>query len=466
MLSSFTKPVKEKQANPADVNCRKPWWIFAIKVAVWQILAILVVEFCLSLAGLGEEEIFKLDPALGFKHLTDKKVTWHSEGLATSYFNADGLREHGLTVLKPPGTFRIALLGDSMAESLQVPVEKSFGYQIQESIKHKLSRPVQVINFGVSGYSTVQEYLQLKQQVLKYKPDLVLLCYNSRDCFENWSPPDEVLTNVRPVALQLPGRPLVIDSSPVAQWMKSPRANFLKRVEFLRQNSRIWGLFAAAELDWSLHNNGYKKFLLLITKPGKAIRATLSELSQGWQETYNGLVKGASKTPATPALAARIESSASKSAPANKANVSTANNATSKSDSKETGKSNYLRLITNTLASLLSEMNKTSNDSGARFAVVIMPVRSALSVRPGMETRFDGNDFNGEAKMLQILCRDKGFALFNIHEKARPLSDQEKDSLFYLVHLTPKGQDFVADQLEPGIEDYVIQAQKKPSGQN
>ncbi len=160
--------------------------------------------------GLGEQDIYKLDRVIGFKHFPDKRVTWRSEGYSQSYFDSDGMREPGLTIAKPAGVYRVALLGDSMVEGLQVPIDQTFGKLIEPKLSKDTGRNVQVINFANSGYSTVQEYLQLKDKVFKYKPDLVVLGYMSRDMFENWSPPDATLTNVRPVAVHLPGHELVV----------------------------------------------------------------------------------------------------------------------------------------------------------------------------------------------------------------------------------------------------------------
>ncbi|HNB24295.1 MAG TPA: SGNH/GDSL hydrolase family protein, partial [Candidatus Melainabacteria bacterium] len=257
------------------------WTILAITIVVWQIVALLVVEFTLAAAGLGEEEIFKLDPTFGFVHMNNKRVTWRSEGYARSYFGADGMREPGATIEKPAGVFRVALLGDSIVESLQVPIETTFGQILEKEIKKSASgKELQVLNFGNSGYSTAQENLQLKLKVLKYKPDAVIVFYNHRDLFENWSPPDQTLTNVRPYALHLPNQPLKIDSSSVTAWMKSPRGKFLQSISWLRENSRIWGLIAAWETQASFHDPVYRAIMGFFTNPVKTVQASVKEMAK------------------------------------------------------------------------------------------------------------------------------------------------------------------------------------------
>jgi hypothetical protein len=119
------------------------------------LIALLAVECFLTAAGLGEEEIFKLDPNYGFVHMTNKRVTWRPEGFSRSYFGPDGTREEGLTIRKPANVFRIAILGDSIVESLQVPIEETFGKQLERQFKKTTSgKELQVLNFGISGYST------------------------------------------------------------------------------------------------------------------------------------------------------------------------------------------------------------------------------------------------------------------------------------------------------------------------
>ena len=518
-------------------------------------LAILFVEVGLFFAGLGEEEIFKLDSQVGFKHMTNKRITWRSEGLGTSYFDAHGLREPNVTLIKPAGTYRIALLGDSLTESLQVPLEQSFSYAMEKGLQEQTHKQIQVLNFGTSGYSTAQEYLQLKNDVLAFKPDLVLLCYNTRDCFENWSPPDEVLTNVRPAALHLPGGKLVVDSSPVALWMKSPRARGLRNFDFFRQHSRLWGLLAAAELDLSMHNETYKRVLFFLTKPGKALRQTGNEINT-WikaklnppavpienastgvpgsqaaveastsQDTSKPLttaqnVSTGNKTaidsatnPSASTVNARTDVASSeavvdaattqeKSRPvasaknasndsASAGNIASTNSASKVSaGASSTGSAGfqpaskttavakistksipaknvspsatpadpsatYRGLIERTLGSLLSEMKNETAKNGGKFAVVALPVRAALSIRNGMEDKFCNMSYGDELTMLNKVSQPYNIPIIDLQEPAKQLSDQEKDYLFYLVHLTPRGHKFVASQLTPAVERIV-----------
>lgn len=468
-LEQNTKPGEQLAPEVSNKKPQIKWPSFSLlaKIILWQIIAVLFVETCLFAAGLGEEEIFKLDPELGFTHMTNKKVTWRSEGSAVSYLNWDGLREHNLSLAKPAGTIRVALLGDSLTESLQVPLEQSFSYKLEKSLTEKFKSPVQVINFGCSGYSTVQEYLQLKKQVLKYKPDLVLLCYNNRDCFENWSAPDEVLTNVRPLAMHLPGAKLVVDSAPVRQWMKTPRARLLKTFEFLRVHSRLWGLFAAAELNWSMKSEAYKRVILFLSRPGKALRLTASELGDKFKALAHDLdwhskKKTDAPAPTAAAKAAPASPQESSKESSNGSSKKSSLTAKEKSPQAKAAKADtalpekkaqtstqliYQQLVTRTLGSLLEQMKLECQSQGSDFAVVALPVRSALYAKQGLQTSFSDFEYKDEISMLKAACLEKSLPFIDMHEPAKKLSARDRDYLFYLVHLTPRGHEFLEAEL-------------------
>lgn len=84
--------------------------------------------------------------------------------------------EHALD--KPPGTYRIVVLGDSIAAGLHVErFEDTFPPILQELLRAQ-GLPAEVISLAVSGYNTQQEVEMLKARGLAYDPDLVLLAYS------------------------------------------------------------------------------------------------------------------------------------------------------------------------------------------------------------------------------------------------------------------------------------------------
>lgn len=93
--------------------------------------------------------------------------------------NSRGLRGPESAIPKPPGIFRIALVGDSVVEGFKIRQE-------QATISGQLERllggeGVEVINAGVRGYNTLAEVELLRRQVLPYEPDLAIVLFVRND---------------------------------------------------------------------------------------------------------------------------------------------------------------------------------------------------------------------------------------------------------------------------------------------
>ncbi|MFH1680427.1 MAG: GDSL-type esterase/lipase family protein [Candidatus Eisenbacteria bacterium] len=96
--------------------------------------------------------------------------------------NSFGMRDHEYALNKSPRTFRIALLGDSYTFGVGVPLSATFGKLLEESLNMSdAGRRYEVMNFGVSGYNTVQELATLRESAARFAPDLVLVAYYLND---------------------------------------------------------------------------------------------------------------------------------------------------------------------------------------------------------------------------------------------------------------------------------------------
>ncbi len=93
----------------------------------------------------------------------------------TASFNSAGMRdrEHGYE--KPPGVFRVLVLGDSFMEALQVPFESSLPSLLERALHQQTGKTIEVINAGTSGWGTDDELRYLTSYGLRWKPDLVLV---------------------------------------------------------------------------------------------------------------------------------------------------------------------------------------------------------------------------------------------------------------------------------------------------
>ncbi|MBP6744101.1 SGNH/GDSL hydrolase family protein [bacterium] len=457
---------------------KQPLFKRLLPYIAWQVVALLAVEATLAFAGLGEEELFKLDPEIGTVHMTNKSITWRKEGYARSYLHSNGLRESGITEAKPAGVYRIVLLGDSQVEGIQVALEDTAGQLLEKRLTKILGHPVQVLNFGVSGYSTVQEFLLMKREVFKYSPDMVLMGYDSRDMFENWSAPDTAISNLRPYALKLPNQPVLVDSGPVKAFMKSPRGKFLNSIAWLRANSRIWGLVSAYEAEASSHNEVYKAIIGFFISPVKVTKQFREDAAKKdyWPNVGAQIFKATigsiqmpnwQYTEPVAAVKVAVKQDLSKEAEEGQKQAELADKKAAFTDRKagleeqakvEASNKTFIGVITNTMEALLQEFKKETANHNCKFVVYALPSRATLAPIAGMDQPMLGVNHGSEVVIVKKQCQENGIPFIDAQKTATTYSDDKLNSLFYTAHLTPSGQKYVADQLDVPLAEIIRQS--------
>lgn len=258
-------PVRTGAVDPRDG--RVPQFL---RATLWAglafVAAIALAEAIFLLAHIGEEEYLKLDPIVAFSHLERKRITFRSEGFSNDKINSAGFRDSEHTLMKPVGVKRIALLGDSRTEAFQVPLEKTFGKLLEQKLNANGAK-FEVMNFGISSFGTGQEYLQYLTTVRNYKPDIVCVVYNVLDSDENVLPYGDPNPTPRPYFLLTKDNKLLIDRSALESWWIGEKSNVFHSADWLRRNSRIWGVFAMMEIQLNAdkHFVRLKKFCQPVT---------------------------------------------------------------------------------------------------------------------------------------------------------------------------------------------------------
>jgi len=92
--------------------------------------------------------------------------------------NSQGFR--GPEPSSDPATERVIVLGDSITFGNSLALEDTFPFQLQQRLVSQ-GRNLEVLNFGVSGYDTLQEAALLEIRGLKYHPKLVVVGYCLND---------------------------------------------------------------------------------------------------------------------------------------------------------------------------------------------------------------------------------------------------------------------------------------------
>lgn len=95
--------------------------------------------------------------------------------------NSKGLRgKTEYDYQRTPGNQRILVLGDSFTFGTEVSDDETYSHYLESSLPH-----TEVINLGVQGYGHDQMLLYLKEEGVKYHPDLVILGFVFWDIYRN-----------------------------------------------------------------------------------------------------------------------------------------------------------------------------------------------------------------------------------------------------------------------------------------
>jgi hypothetical protein len=126
-----------------------------------------------------------VDAKLGWRHLPNRAKSFTNEDGEEHLCRHDefGHRALPANLKSPERTLNVLVLGDSFAEAIQVASEDSL-----TGLLAKADPRLNVLNSGVGGYSTVQQYLYLRDECAPFKPDLVLLVAYENDLTDNRIP--------------------------------------------------------------------------------------------------------------------------------------------------------------------------------------------------------------------------------------------------------------------------------------
>jgi len=193
------------------------------------LVGLIIAELALRVIGYSYPEFYVTDDERGYALRPNASGWYRKENAVYVEINSAGLRDKPHSLAKPPDTLRIAIVGDSYAEALQVPLEAAFWSVLQNRLTTCANnKHIEVINFGVSGYGTAQELITLREQVWQYSPDIVLLAFTTNN---------DIIDNIRELkkARDIPyfvyrGDQLTVDQSfrdtPEFRWRQSPAGRF------------------------------------------------------------------------------------------------------------------------------------------------------------------------------------------------------------------------------------------------
>lgn len=131
--------------------------------------------------GLSDTKVYrKRNDFLSAELVPNARIMYEDKPLST---NAFGMRDRERTLEKPAGTYRIALLGPSHVMGSGVGDNDTFSRQLEELLNRRADSSYdhyEVLNFGIPDFSLVDQLAQIRERVLAFKPDVVIVTASPR----------------------------------------------------------------------------------------------------------------------------------------------------------------------------------------------------------------------------------------------------------------------------------------------
>ena len=120
------------------------------------------------------------DPATGYALRPNVVGIWRTENRVRVRISPQGLRDASTPFAKPKNVVRVALMGDSITEALQVELENTY-QSIAERILAKRNKSVQVINLAIAGATPAVSLERLRTIGEKFVPDIAVFVHSAGD---------------------------------------------------------------------------------------------------------------------------------------------------------------------------------------------------------------------------------------------------------------------------------------------
>ena len=164
------------------------------------LLGLLLVEALLAVFypipySLEVNMYFESDPYTGYRHKPDTTGMYQADMPARA--NSQGNRDEPVAIPKPPGVFRILLIGDSFTVGANVQEAEAYGQVLERLLNQPGGRKIEVVNTGVGGWNPFQYAQFLEHYGPQYEPDLILVgLFVGNDIYLDQFSVDRTLTAV------------------------------------------------------------------------------------------------------------------------------------------------------------------------------------------------------------------------------------------------------------------------------
>lgn len=412
---------------------------------------ILCAEFVLGAVGLGDDEYIKVDPILGITHLENKWVDFRHEGFSRDKISSAGLRDVEHQVAKPEGVKRIAFIGDSKTQALQVNIADTFVRLVEDQLNaaaadgttlpsetpQKQQKRFETINFGMSSYGLVQYFVQYLTRVRPYAPDVTVVVYHIFDSSEN-IPKFGTATLPAPTVSMNNKGDMAIDYNFLDGWLYTSGARYLISSEWWRRNSHLFQALSAD--DFMLRNSSkwYVNILEKIFSPfERAYENAMSKVSltafgdyqatrRKVQEEVRALDKQVSHESMWP-WTLKVQSPANPASGADSSNEYKMLHNAASADALIAGR-------------IFRMLNLACRKADSKLVVVTLPAPDNMVF------------YIREIQCLKQLAKEEGFTVIDAHSEFPLLAPMEPSPLYYRSHFSPAGHRKLAGVIVDGLK--------------
>lgn len=156
----------------------------ALLVAVTGLLLLLVAEVCLRLIRpdlVASRQLQTIaDPFIGWRYAPNQSWQGRTETGQPRHVRSNllGFADVDHDLQADRDTFRVAFLGDSFVAGLHVDFHDTLcSVSVRTLISQRGGKSAEALNFGHSGFGTVNEYLSWKYYAAPFRPDAVVLAF-------------------------------------------------------------------------------------------------------------------------------------------------------------------------------------------------------------------------------------------------------------------------------------------------
>lgn len=148
-------------------------------------------NFGADMLGMPLLDLFKLrraqnktvdfDPYLFWKFKPDQVLDAKGVYLKPARINHLGYRGRDWPAQKPLGVYRVVCIGDSTTFGWSVGDAETYPHHLRELLSERCAKKVEVLNLGVTGYTSLQGRELMLRHARGFEPDLVIFAFGPND---------------------------------------------------------------------------------------------------------------------------------------------------------------------------------------------------------------------------------------------------------------------------------------------